>query len=288
MYKRVLSEVGFRVGRSLRSQRLLRLAANLDPYWIRPGLELSKLGDPSRAGGSVLMALSALRIHATKSGFGDESHRFLALVAEHLPKTRGQRFQDVAALLFSSGKPGYFIEVGTGNGEYLSNSFMLEKYFSWNGILFEPDRRFHKSILSKRSALLETRPAFSLDGEVARFLESSRSGELSTIERYKGDDGRIRRGKINELKTVTLNTVLAEAGAPTEIDYVSIDTEGSEFEVLAGFDLDRWRVRFLSIEHNYVPGKKEELARILAPHGFRVVLEEFSGMDIWLVHSDCS
>ena len=119
-----------------------------------------------------------------------------------------------------------------------------------------------------------------------RFLESSRSGELSTIERFRSKDGRIRLGNRQEVRTVTLNTALIEAGAPAEIDYVSIDTEGSEFEVLAGFDLRRWRVRFLSIEHNHVPGKKEELTRILAPHGFRPVLEEFSQMDVWLVRSE--
>lgn len=220
------------------------------------------------------------------ASFGDDAQRFLSLLAEHLPRSRGQRFQDVAAHMFSPRRDGYFLEVGTGDGESLSNSFMLERDFGWKGILFEPDRRFHDSIRARRKARLETRPAFSRDGEVLRFLESSRSGELSTIERFKGEDGRIRRGTTHEVRTVTLNTALVEAGAPDEIDYVSIDTEGSEFEVLAGFDLERWRVRFLSIEHNHVPGKKEQLVRVLAPHGFRAVLEEFSDMDVWLVRGD--
>ena len=55
--------------------------------------------------------------------------------------------------------------------------------------------------------------------------------------------------------------------------------------MLKGIDFGRWNLRFLSIEHNYVPGKKEEIARFLAPHGFRPVLEEFSCMDIWLARA---
>jgi hypothetical protein len=102
------------------------------------------------------------------------------------------------------------------------------------------------------------------------------------LEGFKSQDGRIRRGTLYEVETATLDTVLSTAGAPPVIDYISIDTEGSELEVLSGLDLGRWDVRFMSIEHNHVPGKKERIAELLAPHGFVPVFPDFSDMDIWL------
>jgi FkbM family methyltransferase len=247
-------------------------------------MELARRGDLHPAGRCLLSAFSALREGAVSGGgLPAESRRFLGLVADRLDLSRGQCFQDVAALMFASREEsGFFVEVGTGDGELHSNTFMLERTLGWRGVLFEPDRRYHETLRSTRTARLETRPAFSENDVRLRFLESSRSGALSTLEGYKGEDGRIRSGRTHEVRTVTLDRALEEAGAPRTIDFLSIDTEGSEMEVLTGIDFGRWDVRFMTVEHNYVRGKKEAVASFLAPHGFRPVLEEFSCMDVWL------
>lgn len=250
-------------------------------------MELARRGDLRPAGRCLLSAFSALREGAVRGGgLPAESRRFLCLVADRLDLSRGQCFQDVAALMFASREEsGFFVEVGTGDGELHSNTFMLERALGWKGVLFEPDRRYHETLRSTRIARLETRPAFSENDVRLRFLESSRSGALSTLEGFKGEDGRIRSGRTHEVRTVTLDRALEEAGAPRTIDFLSIDTEGSEMEVLAGIDFGRWDVRFMTVEHNYVRGKKEAVAAFLAPHGFRPVLEEFSCMDVWLARS---
>jgi FkbM family methyltransferase len=289
MLRRFLSEFGFRAGRKSTKAELLEWSARLDPHWIRPAIELARRGQAEAAGRCLSASLSALRecaVKGRKAPTPQESRKFLCMIAEHLDESRGQCFQDIAALMFASrAQGGFFLEVGTGNGELHSNSCMLERKFGWNGIMFEPDRRYHDVLKRNRNARLEIRPAFAVDGRPMRFLESSRSGALSTLEGFKGEDGRIRRGKLHEVLTVTLNTALQEANAPRTIDYISIDTEGSELEVLAGLDFKAWDVRFMTIEHNYVPGKKQEIARLLAPHGFRPVLEDFSCMDVWLART---
>ena len=53
-----------------------------------------------------------------------------------------------------------------------------------------------------------------------------------------------------QAKTVTLNTLLDEYNAPSVIDYISLDTEGSELKILQAFDFRKWEVRIFSIEHN--------------------------------------
>ena len=46
----------------------------------------------------------------------------------------------------------------------------------------------------------------------------------------------------------TLDDILEQAEAPMPIDFVSIDVEGHEVEVLSGFDLARWRPRLILVE----------------------------------------
>lgn len=45
--------------------------------------------------------------------------------------------------------------------------------------------------------------------------------------------------------------MLTEHNAPKIINYMSIDTEGSEYEILKSFPLDRWVIEVLTIEHNF-------------------------------------
>jgi FkbM family methyltransferase len=285
MFKKIMAEINFRNGRRQHDTMKLSLAAKQDRYNIRPAMELSRMGVPDAICQSILLTFAGLRDYCLKNGLDAVAKDFLQLAIQQLQHSRGQCFQDIAACYFSGQKRGgYFVEVGTGNGELLSNTFMLEKQFEWNGIVFEPDRRFHESIGRLRSAKLDERPVFSCDDKVLQFLEVTRSGELSTLSEFRREDGRFRFGSMREVKTTTLNSAFAFHGAPQTIDYISIDTEGSELEVLQGLDFNKYNVRFLTIEHNFVQGKKESLAEYLAPFGFKPVLQEFSCQDIWLVN----
>ncbi len=286
MLRKLKAEYSYRTGRRQKDAKKLSRAATLDRYNIRAAIELARMGSPSAISSSLLLTLAGLRDYAIQHPLDAEASEFLQLAIRELHRSRGQYFQDIAALLFSGSKQaGFFIEIGTGDGESLSNTFLLEKHFGWHGILFEPDRRFHESIARLRTATLDTRPVFSCDDQVMSFLEVTKAGELSTLSNYRREDGRFRYGSCHEVRTTTLNSALTFHNAPTVIDYISIDTEGSEMAVLEGIDFRKYDVRFLTIEHNFVPGKKESLAEFLAPFGYRSVLPEFSAQDIWLVKS---
>jgi hypothetical protein len=82
--------------------------------------------------------------------------------------------------------------------------------------------------------------------------------------------------------TVTLNDMLEEHGAPAVIDYASIDTEGSEFDILSALDFDRWSFRVMTIEHNFAP-QREDIHKLLTEKGYRRVLEAISRFDDWYV-----
>ena len=285
MFKKIMAEINFRSGRRQHDTTKLALAAKQDRYNIRPAIELSRMGSPHAICQSIMLTFAGLRDYCIKNQMEDAAKEFMQLTIQELEHSRGQCFQDIAALYFSLKKQnGYFVEVGTGNGELLSNTFMLEKHFGWQGILFEPDRRFHDSIGQIRSAKLDERPVYSCDDKVLQFLEVTRAGELSTLSEFRREDGRFRFGSMREVKTTSLNSAFSFHNAPKTIDYISIDTEGSEMEVLQGLDFNKYKVGFVTIEHNFVPGKKEALAAYLAPFGFKPVLAEFSCQDVWLVN----
>ncbi len=72
--------------------------------------------------------------------------------------------------------------------------------------------------------------------------------------------------------------------APAEIDYLSIDTEGSELEILRAFDFDRWNVRLISVEHNHTP-LRQPLYDLLTARGYVRKWPELSAFDDWYVRS---
>jgi FkbM family methyltransferase len=290
MLKKLRAEYHFRQGRRRRDVSHLHRAVRLDKHNARPAIELGKLGVAEPICASLLLNLSGLREYAIKEEFHQDCQDLLALIISHLGESRGQLFQDVATLWATNGKrDGYFVEVGTGNGEQLSNTYMLEQQFGWSGILFEPDRRFHTNITDKRKAILDKRAVYCEEMQNQPFLEVNDAGQLSTLAGHSRDDGRTRTGQHSMVDTVTLTTALREHGAPNVIDFVSIDTEGSEMEVLKGIDFEQFDIRFLAIEHNFIEGRKNQLNEFLSPHGYREIFPEFSHHDIWLTKdsADC-
>ena len=76
------------------------------------------------------------------------------------------------------------------------------------------------------------------------------------------------------LETISLNDFLIQQKAPTVIDYLSIDTEGSEFEILSAFPFESWDVRLLTVEHNFTP-LREEIRTLLSSKGYQCVEREW-------------
>jgi FkbM family methyltransferase len=186
-------------------------------------------------------------------------------IFKNLDNSHAQLQQDLWALYeyeqkYSSvsGK-GFFVEFGATDGILRSNTYLLEKNCGWNGILCEPARRYTKSLRNNRDVSIENRCVYSKTGETLKFHEVDVS-ELSGIADFQQVGGwEHERSLFKEynVKTIALNEMLLTHNAPKRINYMSIDTEGSEYEILRDFPFDRWEIETLSIEHNYSENEKK-------------------------------
>ena len=197
---------------------------------------------------------------------------------------KSQLGQEIFALAmngFMTG--GYFVEVGAHHSSQLSNTWLLEKKHGWRGLLLEPNPEAWEELRQQRSAALVGKAAWNKSGERLTFNAVADSA-LSRLEGLPQSDEHDRSNFHSvEVETITLNDALAESGAPKLINYMSIDVEGAEIQVLDGLDLREWQVRALTIEFNH---DKERLAaydqRLLAA-GYLRVFDIISDFDAWYV-----
>jgi len=177
---------------------------------------------------------------------------------------------------------GYFVEFGAADGINLSNTCLLERDFDWRGILAEPNPAWHAALRQNRKAAIDLRCVFGRSGEHVAFA-ATQHPELATIVGYESNDGhrQARRDHtIVEVETVSLNDLLDQHGAPRDIDYISVDTEGSELDILQVFDFKRWNVTLFSVEHNGT-GLEQGLDRLMQRHGYERRYPGISKFDAW-------
>ncbi|MFV0513071.1 MAG: FkbM family methyltransferase [Jhaorihella sp.] len=209
----------------------------------------------------------------------DAGHRNRCI--DLLGRSRSQLRQDLFALAQMDFKEGgFFVEFGATDGVELNNTWLMEQDFGWSGILAEPARGWHGDLKANRNCTIDTRCVWSESGGTLRFTEAPR-GENSAISSFVKTSRKLR-GSQYDVQTVSLNDLLDGHGAPDVIDYVSVDTEGSEFDILNTLDFDRWSFRVMTVEHNYAP-QREDIHALLTARGYRRVLDSVSRFDDWYV-----
>ena len=214
-----------------------------------------------------------------------ESQR--ARLASVLRKSQSQICQDLFALsVLDFKRGGFFVEFGAADGRGLSNTWLLEKHFGWSGILSEPARSYAQKLRSQRACTIDHRCVWSRTGETLAFREAS-NRVLSTIAAYSDGDMHAearKDGVTYDVATVSLADLLAEHGAPPEPDFLSIDTEGSELEIVQAFDFKRYPFKVITCEHNFTPAR-EKIHSLLTAAGYARKHEKISDFDDWYVRA---
>jgi FkbM family methyltransferase len=199
--------------------------------------------------------------------------------------SKSQLGQDVLALAVTGvNEKGFFVEFGATDGLRLSNTFLLERDFGWTGILCEPAKVWHKDLINNRSCVVDNRCVSSHSGLLVNFAEAP-DAEYSTISEFRDQDrhGSARKGSsVYQVKTVSLRDLLITHNAPTRINFLSIDTEGSEYTILEDFDFTEYKFDLICVEHNYTINQ-EKIYTLLTANGYKRIHTELSQWDDWYV-----
>jgi FkbM family methyltransferase len=180
---------------------------------------------------------------------------------------------------FFEGTPTpFFVDVGAADPEFGSQTWDLEQA-GWSGFLVEPRPDMAEKLRrSRRATVYEV--ACSSPANVGRSMTLHLRGGYSSLSENLVVAGLAPQGVV-DVQIRTLDDLLAEMRAPRPIDFVSIDVEGHEIEVLDGFDLDRWRPRLILIEDHVLDLR---LHRLLQERGYKWVRR--SGLNAWYVPAD--
>lgn len=201
----------------------------------------------------------------------------------HLEESVAQLHQDLFVLWETGRKRGgFFVEVGACDGLLYSNTLLLEKKFGWQGLLVEPARKWHAELKKHRTCQISNLFVAGRGGQTIQFCETEQ-GEFSTALSLANSDGHANQreaGCIYPVETISLAELLQQHSAPARIDYLSLDTEGSELEILQAFDFRRHDVRCITCEHNYT-SKRETIHGLLAQQGYVRKYENLSAVDDW-------
>lgn len=183
-------------------------------------------------------------------------------------------------------KNGFFVEFGATDGVLLSNSWLLEKEFAWQGICAEPNPKFYEKLKINRNCHVS--PA-CITGQTGKKIEFIFADAYGGSQEYADDDQHIDKravyraaGHVQTLTGISLNDFLEQHKAPREIDYLSIDTEGSEFEILEHFPLDKWIIRLLTVEHNFTH-RRSDIRTLLEGYGYQCIEKKW---DDWFWRPD--
>lgn len=201
-----------------------------------------------------------------------------------------ENFQDLFVLGQTGYKErGYFIDIGAADGITGSNTFLLEKFYKWNGVCVDPNPVFLQSLQNCRDNPVSTLCVHSETGKILpfKFLDNPdqfygwnfRSGLKEYFELDQNTD--LKFLEINVL-TISLNDLLKLYNAPKEIDYISIDAEGSEYDILKTFDFDQYDVKCLTVEHAFTD-QRSRVYDLLISKGYERVDEDKSDNEDWFV-----
>jgi FkbM family methyltransferase len=146
---------------------------------------------------------------------------------------------------FGHAKRGYFVEVGANDPQRWSQSFHLEQ-MGWSGVVVEPQPQLAELLRQRRTAKVFA-VACSAPENAGKRMALHLAGIHSSFDPML-KVAQVRPEGAIEVPLRTLDDILTEAGAPCPVDFIAVDVEGHELEVLRGFSFARWRPRLILLE----------------------------------------
>eukprot|EP00440_Ansanella_granifera_P038287 gb/GFBE01041541.1/.p1 GENE.gb/GFBE01041541.1/~~gb/GFBE01041541.1/.p1 ORF type:complete len:322 (+),score=60.68 gb/GFBE01041541.1/:1-966(+) len=194
-------------------------------------------------------------------------------LGEHLER-HSQWSQDWHAATYNGCKRnGFFLDLAANLAVKNSNTLMLERDFGWKGILFEANPKFWWGLLHRNNSAF-----LGAVGATDQHVTFNLREETSGIVGDNFDNKKPSGSAVLSYTTVALADVLRLFGAPSRIDYFSLDVEGAESYIMTDFPWGEYTFNVLNVER-----PKPDLKKWLADAGY-VLLRENPSWDQTYVH----
>ena len=214
---------------------------------------------------------------------------------DKIEKVYSQLYQDAfASFIIGNKYDKSYLEFGATDGLNLSNSYLLENSYNWKGVLSEPSVQWHEFLKrNRKNTQIITKCIWKESGKKLDFFMSE-NGELSTLKDFVESDKtsmpgntelRKKSGKMISVETISLNDVIKEYFSDICPSYISIDTEGSEYEILKSFDLNKFRPKLFTIEHNFTE-TESKIDEHLIINGYVRIFRKLTSFDAWYIQKE--
>ena len=183
---------------------------------------------------------------------------------------------------------GYYVDLGANDGVTQSNTLYLEKYYNWKGLLIEPHPSTFahlKEARSVRNSFLETACVSST--YPLHHCELWYSNLMSTVNDSVANPSAYDHAKSGQrflentemkkfsAQAMTLTEAMSIANSPTTIDFLNLDVENYELEVLDGINFEIYTFRFILVEtvkhkevHTFLVNRNYKLLEKISVHDY--------------------
>ena len=161
----------------------------------------------------------------------------------------------LALLYASNNTTGSFVELGALNGVNLSNTIMLERCWGWRGLLVEANplsyeelERSGRTAHKEHAAVCEagsgnmTIALSRKQHEISGFLSSYVNGSMKRFSRY------VNLSDTAQVPCARLDVLMKRADMPARVNFLSLDVEGAEFDVISTVDPARFDVVLVELD----------------------------------------
>jgi FkbM family methyltransferase len=196
--------------------------------------------------------------------------------------------------IFKGFKNGLYMDIGAHDGVTINNTLYFEKNNNWNGINIEPlDDVYNKLVVNRPNSINIKCAVCNTDGSAEFISNKGYTEMLSGLKSTFDPRHHIRlqyenihnnsTSNIIKVDTKRIETICDEYNIK-HINYLSIDVEGGEFEVIKSINFDKVFIDVIVFENNYddisVP-----IIMHLENNGYVVINKT---LDIFMIHKKSS
>lgn len=178
-------------------------------------------------------------------------------------------------VVFKGKRNGFFVEIGANTGIKFSNSYFFEKNLAWNGICIEANPNLFPFLQRNRKCICVEGAISNVSG-IQKFVCHPVSWVSGLLDSYNDQHRKkhnvdnlinTQKAQVIDVECFLLNDVLAKYDV-RKIDFISLDVEGGELEILKSIDYENYDIKAIVVENIYLDPTYEVFMK---SKGYRLV-----------------